>query len=129
VNIVNAPVLIVEDDFSTRVGYVQLLTRAGFDVVSAANGQEACDLIEKGLRPSVLVLDLDLPRVSGQQLLSYIHDDRTLREVPVVVVTGHSETDVHVSADVVLFKPLCERELTTTVRQLHEGSQSKQYAP
>jgi chemosensory pili system protein ChpA (sensor histidine kinase/response regulator) len=126
VSIVNTPVLIVEDDSSTRVGYVQLLTRAGFDVVSAANGQEACDLIDQGLRPSVLVLDLDLPRVNGQQLLSYIHDDRMLREVPVVVVTGHSETDVHVSADVVLFKPLRERELTTTVRQLHESSQSKQ---
>jgi chemosensory pili system protein ChpA (sensor histidine kinase/response regulator) len=125
VSIITAPVLIVEDDSSTRVGYVQLLTRAGFDVVSAANGQEACDLIEQGLRPSVLVLDLDLPRVSGQQLLSYIHDDRALREVPVVVVTGHSETDLHVSADVVLLKPLRERELATTVRQLHDGSQPK----
>jgi CheY-like chemotaxis protein len=46
------------------------------------------DLLERGVRPSLVVLDLGLPDVNGRDLLTYMHDDVALREVPTVAVTA-----------------------------------------
>src|SRR5206468_9441446 len=82
------PVPIVEDDPSTLYAYGQQLSRAGFEVIPAASGQQALDLLERGVRPSLVVLDLRLPDVNGRDLLTYMHEDVALREVPTVVVTA-----------------------------------------
>src|SRR5436190_24124866 len=100
------PFLIVEDDPSTLFVYVRQLSRAGFKVLEASSGQHALDLLERGVRPTVMVLDLRLPDVDGRDILTYMHDDGALREVPTVVVTALDPDQANVRADAVLFKPV-----------------------
>jgi two-component system, chemotaxis family, chemotaxis protein CheY len=115
-------ILLVEDDPSTLFAYGQQLTRAGFEIIEAACGQEALDLLERGVRPTVLVVDLGLPGVEGSDVITYLHDDLALRGIPIVVVTGRDPSRVKVVADAVLFKPLQETELLTTVQRLHHAT-------
>ena len=115
------PVLIVEDDPSTLFVYGQQLSRAGFKVMEASSGQHALDLLERGVRPSVMVLDLRLPDVDGRDILTYMHDDGALREVPTVVVTALDADQADVRADAILFKPVPQADLVGTVRRLQQS--------
>jgi response regulator RpfG family c-di-GMP phosphodiesterase len=49
------------------------------------------DLLEHGLRPHVILIDLILPRVSGVDVLTHIRADRDLRTIPRIVMTGSTE--------------------------------------
>lgn len=113
------PVLLVEDDPSTLMGLVELLSSQGYPVLSAQNGAEAVDLLSEGLRPGVILLDLTLPKVSGWEFLNYLRRDGELREIPVIVVTALSQQEAHViGADLVLQKPVNLSELLAEVKRL-----------
>ena len=68
-------------------------------MLEASSGQHALDLLERGVRPSVMVLDLRLPDVDGRDILTYMHDDGALREVPTVVVTRSEKGAFALSPD------------------------------
>ncbi len=58
----------------------------------AWDGQEALDaLFSEGVRPRVILLDLNLPKVNGLEILRRIKEDETLREIPVVVFSSSAE--------------------------------------
>jgi len=113
-------ILLVEDDPSTLFAYAQQLLRAGLEIIEAASGQEALDLLERGVRPSVLVVDLGLPDVQGADLITYFHGDAALRDIPIVVVTSRDPSQVRVIVDAILFKPFPETELVSTVHRLRQ---------
>jgi CheY-like chemotaxis protein len=113
-------ILLVEDDPSTRFAYAQQLVRAGLEIIETGSGQEALDLLERGVRPSVLVVDLGLPDVQGADLITYFHGDAALRDIPIVVVTSRDPSQVQVIVDAILFKPFPEAELVSTVHRLHQ---------
>jgi CheY-like chemotaxis protein len=113
------PVLLVEDDPSTLMGLVELLTNQGYPVLAARNGAEAVDLLSEGFRPAVILLDLTLPKVSGWEFLNYLRRDGELRDIPVIVVTALSQQEAHViGADLVLQKPVNLSELLAEVKRL-----------
>jgi CheY-like chemotaxis protein len=116
----HVPVLLVEDDRATRSAYSLLLRRAGFEVFEAQDGQQALDMLEKGILPEVLVVDLHMPGVSGQELISQIHTDPALREIPTVVITGMPREEAQVIADTVLTKPIEGRDFVAAVRAAHK---------
>jgi CheY-like chemotaxis protein len=113
----DADILIVEDHGDTQAALLHLLTQQGFSVLTADNGQQALDLLEGGLRPRLILLDLMLPRVSGADLLTQLHADQVLRQVPVIVITAAPRERVqHLVADAVLHKPLDYERLVTAIR-------------
>ena len=111
-------ILIVEDDPQEMRMLFSALTKERFSVLAAQDGQEAIDLLERGTRPSLVVIDLHMPRVSGAQLIDYLHADTELRLIPVVVLTGGAKHDVKVVADVVFEKPIDVLVLLKTIRRL-----------
>ena len=111
-------ILIVEDDPDTRAGLYQILTQEGFSVLTADNGQQALDLLERGIRPNLMVVDLMLPRVTGFDLLTHLRTEPELRVIPTVVITALPKDEVHVIADVVLHKPFAFDPMVATVRNL-----------
>ena len=114
-------VLVVEDDAATRRGYVKLLVRDGLEVIEARDGQHALDLLDSGIRPTVVLLDLTLPRVSGRELIDQLHSDPDFRHVPIIVVTGAMDTEAApLIADAVLMKPIDGGELVAKVRAAHD---------
>lgn len=110
--------LVIEDDPDTRGAINALLTRAGYDVVGAADAEEAVDLLTRGLRPRLIVADLRLPGVSGTDLLRYIQRDHELRVIPRIIVTALRRDEVKVTADAIFHKPCDLNDVLEAVRRL-----------
>lgn len=110
--------LVIEDDPDTRGAISALLTRAGYEVVDAADGEDAVELLTRGLRPRLIVADLRLPGLSGTDLLRYIQKDHELRIIPRIIVTALRPEEVKVSADAIFHKPCDLNDVLEAVRRL-----------
>lgn len=92
-------ILVVEDDPSVQSLMRYLLEAEGYEVVIARDGLEG--LVKMELQhPSLMILDLMMPNVSGDRVLQEIRADARLASVPILVVSGRH--DVHESFDSVL---------------------------
>jgi CheY-like chemotaxis protein len=83
-------VLLVEDNRLIKIAHGRLLTRAGYKVAAAADGEEALKIVHS-VSPDVILLDMMLPRVSGDQVLRALKSNPLTAGIPVVVVTGLSK--------------------------------------
>lgn len=111
-------ILLVEDDIDARAALFELFTRAGYSVLTADDGQMALDLLMRGVRPRLMIVDLILPNVSGTEFLKYIESEPDLRSTPRIVVTAKARNEVHVVADAIFHKPYEPNELLETVRRI-----------
>jgi CheY-like chemotaxis protein len=82
-------VLLVDDDREIRSILRQILTGEGYLVAEAANGAEAIEVLQKGLRPRLILLDLIMPKMDGRAFLAWQKKDPLLSPIPVVVLSGH----------------------------------------
>lgn len=94
-----------------------MLVDDGYSIVAASHGQQALDLLEQGLRPHVILIDLMLPQVSGNDVLGHIGTDPELKAIPRIVITGSSERR-KIVADAVFEKPFDHRELLEAIHRL-----------
>ena len=80
-------VLIVEDNELNMKLFRDLLEAHGYQTSGTSNGFEALDLVRK-LHPDLILMDIQLPQVSGLEVTRWIKDDPELRSIPVVAVTA-----------------------------------------
>lgn len=80
-------VLVVEDDKFLGSAYRAKLTKSGFDVSFATDGQEALDVL-KTVTPDIILLDLVMPRMDGFATLEAIKKDDRLKDIPVIVTSN-----------------------------------------
>jgi two-component system chemotaxis response regulator CheY len=86
-------VLVVDDDVVSRMVLMHLVDSCGsYDLVEAADGQDAWDQIEAGLRPALLFCDLRMPRLSGMDLLARVRADAAFDAMPFILVTSSTDT-------------------------------------
>lgn len=106
-------VLIIEDEPEVRQVTARMLMKAGFEVIDAANGHDAIALLEGGLQPSVIVLDLWMPVMDGWEFL-----ERARPTAPVVVISGVAEQVSPLPRCVVklLLKPIAFEPLVAAIR-------------
>ena len=116
------PVLIVEDHPDGRMMLVDLLEMAGYEVKSAANGQEALNLLkasENGPLPCLILLDLYMPVMDGWEFLHRQNQEERLREIPVVVLSAVARRAEWEATDLkpvaFLEKPVSPKDLFRTV--------------
>lgn len=83
-------VLIVEDDELIRRAMQMVLEWEGYHVDCANNGQEALDYLRAGARPSVILLDVMMPVLDGEQFRRQQLSDPELASIPVIVVSAAS---------------------------------------
>jgi CheY-like chemotaxis protein len=86
-------VLVVDDEPDVRNYLSMILRDAGFNVVTAGDGEEALDII-RGAPPDFISLDLVMPRKTGHKLLYELRKDRDLSRIPVLIVTAHARTEL-----------------------------------
>ncbi len=109
-----APVLVVDDDAAIRECVAEVLSLEGFRVVEARDGREGLELLE-AQRPSVVVLDLMMPVMSGWDFRREQRRRPTVADIPVIVVSAYDARGI--AADRVLAKPF---DLDTLTRAVHE---------
>jgi two-component system response regulator RegX3 len=112
-------ILIIDDERSVHDVARAYLERESYEVVSAIGGRDGLAL-SRALRPSLVVLDLMLPDLSGEEVCTEI---RRESEVPIVMLTARVEEDdringLEIGADDYVVKPFSPRELVARVRAL-----------
>ncbi|WP_438016924.1 response regulator [Sorangium sp. So ce315] len=85
-----APVLLVDDDAELREMLREMLEAAGYDVYCASNGKEALDLLHAAdPPPGLILLDLMMPIMTGEEMLAALKQVHALAAIPVTIVSGH----------------------------------------
>lgn len=87
----NPTVLVVDDDDDLRELMRMSLNRRGCHVVEAANGREAVELAQQ-VRPALILMDLEMPLLDGCEATRQIREKDELRNVPVIAVSAHTDT-------------------------------------
>jgi len=109
-------VMVVDDDEDWRELVVQFLSDAGFDAVGARHGREALARIRAGVEPDLIVLDLEMPVMTGWELRRELLRDPELAGVPVLVASSADPGPL--AADPCLAKPYAGADLLRTVAAL-----------
>jgi len=115
-------VLIVDDSVTIRRTLEQTLNQAGFKTSQARDGIEALERMEIEL-PRVVILDVEMPRLSGFELLAIMRDSPQYAQTRVVMLTSraadrHREAALATGADAYLVKPCPQEILVETIRRL-----------
>lgn len=88
-------VLVVEDEQDTADLLTRILEREGFSVLQVKDGRQATALVGTVRPPSLILLDLVIPYVSGPEVLRMIREDPDWKQVPIIVLSADSyEPDI-----------------------------------
>lgn len=116
------PILVVEDDHDTSVMLTTLLEVSGLGVVTASNGREAYNLARQH-HPSVILLDLMMPVMTGEEFRHAQLANADIRHIPVIVLSAHHQAS-HIAqrmkAAGCLMKPVDFDVLTSTLHRIME---------
>ena len=120
----NAPqtILLVDDEEDLRRGVGRLLQQAGYEVLTAADGEAALAVLRDSVRPALIILDLMMPKLDGYQTLTRLRKGPH-KDVPVILLTARSapaEIGLGYSkgADIYFTKPFEPENLLKAIRFL-----------
>lgn len=114
-------VLVVDDSLTVRRVSERLLERNGYAAVLARDGLDALEKLQSIL-PAAILLDIEMPRMDGFELLRTLRSDSRWQQVPVVMITSrtaskHHDHAVQLGANAYLGKPYQETELLAWLKQ------------
>jgi two-component system chemotaxis response regulator CheY len=118
------PAILVLDDSATMVmSLSRILKNAGYDVETASNGKEGMAKLTGGLKPSVILTDLNMPQMDGIAFIKEARKSASTRFTPIIVLTTESGSLKRDEARAAgasgwLTKPTDPNELLTTLKQL-----------
>jgi len=126
-------VLVVDDAPEVRLLARSILEARGFDVIEAGDGEAALAQIAKHDDTSLVLLDLNMPRLSGAEVLSHIRSSTRTAQLPVVVLTAEQDPKLEIElmeagADDYLRKPVEPRRLVVRVQAVLRRA-SQMHAP
>lgn len=108
-------ILLVEDDGDTANVVSELLSREGYRVIRAANGQQALRVLEAGEQPALIFCDLMMPVMSGWEFVAQLKSSAEHARIPVVAWSGNDFYEDGVG-DAFLRKPVNAAKLLRVVR-------------
>ena len=117
-------VMVVDDSVTVRKVTSRLLERFGLDVVLAKDGLDAItQLQDMDILPDVMLLDIEMPRMDGFEVVSRVRHNNRLQNIPIVMITSrtgekHRERALSLGASRYLGKPFQERELLQVIGDL-----------
>lgn len=118
-------VLVVDDDPDLRTSLCDALEDAGYTTAQAHNGRDAIDWLGRHKLPALILLDLNMPVMTGWEFLDHKQVDPAISQVPVVVITAIGNAKkAAVSASAVLHKPVTLDELLDVVGRYAASAQA-----
>ena len=114
-------ILVVDDSITVRRVTQRLLLRDGYRVAMAADGLQALERLQEEI-PSVVLSDIEMPRMDGFDLARNIRADARTKDLPIIMITSriagkHNEHAVELGVNHYLGKPYSEDELLRLIRQ------------
>jgi len=91
------PILLVEDNELNRDMLARRLKRAGFEVLTACDGQQALDLMTSEL-PAVVLMDMSLPVLDGWTACRMARQDDRIKHTPIIALTAHALEEDRIKA-------------------------------
>ena len=114
-------ILLVEDNIDVRKLLVILLKNSGYETIEAATGIEALTQA-RATRPDLIIMDLGMPAMTGDQATARLKADPSTRAIPVIVTTAFSygpliDCAISAGADQIMHKPLELKSLRLVVQR------------
>lgn len=124
----SALVMVVDDSVSVRRSLSEFMQDAGYQVITARDGIEAIEMLSAH-SPDVLLIDMEMPRMNGLELTTYVRATKTLRNLPIVMITSrgsdkHRREASKAGVNAYLVKPYSENDVIGSV----EAQLMKKYA-
>ena len=116
-------ILVVDDEENTRIGLTKLLSQEGFEVESAANGNEALDYLDQK-KVSLVISDINMPDMNG---LSFLRElSRKYPSTSVIMITAYGGVEsyleaMNLGAYEYLHKPVRLDELRSVMKKIFNG--------
>jgi len=115
-------VMVVDDSLTVRKITTRLLSRAGYQVVTAKDGVDALEQLTE-IMPSVMLLDIEMPRMDGFELAKLLRRDEKTRQLPIIMITSrtadkHRDHALQLGVNAYMGKPYQEDELLEKIAQL-----------
>jgi chemosensory pili system protein ChpA (sensor histidine kinase/response regulator) len=108
-------VMVVDDSLTVRKITTRLLTRAGYQVVTAKDGVDALEQLGE-INPSVMLLDVEMPRMDGFELTKQLRREAKTQNLPIIMITSrtadkHRDYALQLGVNAYLGKPYQEEVL------------------
>ena len=115
-------VMVVDDSITIRKITERMLKRHGLEVVLAKDGVDATSLLQDNL-PDLMLLDIEMPRMDGFEVASYVRNDERLRDIPIIMITSrtgakHKEKAMAIGVNQYLGKPFQEDDLIKNINEI-----------
>jgi len=115
-------IMVVDDSLTVRKATGRLLEREGYQVITAKDGLDALEQM-KVVMPSVLLADIEMPRMDGFDLARQVRSDPVTRHLPIVVISSrtaekHRNQAAQIGVNAFLGKPYSEAELLRQIAEL-----------
>lgn len=112
--------LVVDDSLSARRSLAQFVGDMGMEVYTAKDGFEAIQIIQQRI-PTVILVDLEMPRMNGLELTSHLRSNDETKDVPIIMITSratekHKSMAARVGVNTYLNKPWTDDELLTSIQ-------------
>ncbi len=122
-------VMIVDDSVTVRKVTSRLMVRQGFAVATAKDGVDAISQLQT-LRPDVVLLDIEMPKMDGFEVLRRVRRDQNLKDLPIIMITSrtgekHKQRAMELGVNQYLGKPFQEAKLLATIEEVIESAKAK----
>jgi chemosensory pili system protein ChpA (sensor histidine kinase/response regulator) len=114
-------IMVVDDSITMRKVTTRVLERAEMDVITAKDGLDAVEKLQDSV-PDLMLLDIEMPRMDGYELATYMRNDARLKKVPIIMVTSrtgekHRQRALEIGVERYLGKPYQEADLLRQVQE------------
>ncbi len=115
-------VMIVDDSVTVRKVTSRLMERNGYEVATAKDGVDAMGQLQD-IRPDVVLLDIEMPRMDGFEVLRSVRRDENLKDLPIIMITSrtgekHKQQAMELGVNEYLGKPFQEASLLSTIEEV-----------
>jgi len=119
-------VMVVDDSITIRKITERMLKRYGIEVVLAKDGVDATGQLQDNI-PDLMLLDIEMPRMDGFEVASFVRNDERLKDIPIIMITSrtgskHKEKAMEIGVNRYLGKPFQEEDLVNNINEILQTS-------